>query len=321
MARPPRQPHRLRAAQPPLGIPAAPDRLPLGEARLHPLEVLAAREGVLGQVDAAALAMTSSFSASISGSRPAPHREVDGDRDPRLGKRQQPLPFRPAVLDHADRRGAPRLVTSSRTARHGRRPLSCGNTHWYCVNPVLAEQRGSSAGSRRADRRNVRVDDPRRLRRVHAVSRTVEDARRQAIERPAGQVEGDREPLLVRGGCGGRLGRRRPAARYITPRPRCLPRVTQSIHPLVNGQSAAARSSAVEELADVVHALGLDPHPGRRSRAIRNSTSRMCPVRPMPPTVARNRSGSSLREQSRMRPSATRMRRRVTCPPKQPSRW
>ncbi len=44
-------------------------------------------------------------------------------------------------------------------------------------------------------------------------------------------------------------------------------------------------------------------------------------MRPIPPKVARNRSRSSLREQSTIRPSATRMRRRVTCPPKQPAQW
>ncbi len=55
---------------------------------------------------------------------------------------------------------------------------------------------------------------------------------------------------------------------------------------------------------------------GEGMRSSPSSTSRMCPVRPMPPSVARNRSLSRSREQSRMRPSATRRRSARTWRPK-----
>ncbi len=71
--------------------------------------------------------------------------------------------------------------------------------------------------------------------------------------------------------------------------------------------------SSMRSLSMTIHGDG--------TRISGNSTSRMWPVRPMPPTVARNRSGSTSREHSRMRPSATRMRSARTWLPKQPARW
>jgi len=65
--------------------------------------------------------------------------------------------------------------------------------------------------------------------------------------------------------------------------------------------------SLVERAWKVGTGLSVTIH-GEGTRISGNSTSRMWPVRPMPPTVARNRSGSTSREHSRMRPSATRMR-------------
>jgi hypothetical protein len=60
---------------------------------------------------------------------------------------------------------------------------------------------------------------------------------------------------------------------------------------------------------------------GEGTRSSRHSTSRMWPVSPMPPMVARKRSGSASREHSTMRPSATRILRERTCPPNDPVRW
>ncbi len=59
---------------------------------------------------------------------------------------------------------------------------------------------------------------------------------------------------------------------------------------------------------------------GDGMRASVNSTSRMWPVSPIPPTVARKRSGFCSREHSTMRSSATRILRARTWAPKQPSR-
>jgi hypothetical protein len=59
---------------------------------------------------------------------------------------------------------------------------------------------------------------------------------------------------------------------------------------------------------------------GDGTRCMRTVTSRMWPVRPMPPTVARNSSRSWSGPQTSTRPSATRMRSASTWCPKQPWR-
>jgi hypothetical protein len=57
------------------------------------------------------------------------------------------------------------------------------------------------------------------------------------------------------------------------------------------------------------------------TRCICTVTSRMCPVRPMPPILASNRSVFSDGLASTISSLASRIRRLDTCWPKQPSRW
>ncbi len=60
---------------------------------------------------------------------------------------------------------------------------------------------------------------------------------------------------------------------------------------------------------------------GDGTRASRSSTSRMWPVSPMPPTVARKRSARSVREHSTVSPAASSMRSARTWRPMEPSTW
>ena len=72
------------------------------------------------------------------------------------------------------------------------------------------------------------------------------------------------------------------------------PRDRQSIQPAVIGQSAlAALSPAMNASMFGIRSLSCQIH-GDGTRTILNSTSRMCPVSPMPPIVARNRSRSTV---------------------------
>ena len=99
------------------------------------------------------------------------------------------------------------------------------------------------------------------------------------------------------------------------------PRDRQSIQPIVWGQRGPASfRPSMKRSMSWMRSVSVSSH-GEGTRTSRHSTSRMWPVRPMPPTVARNNSDSRSGEHSTMRPSATRMRRRVTWAPKHPSRW
>src|SRR5438093_9254737 len=98
--------NRLRAAQPALGIPFAPDARPGGQPWLHGPEVLRPGELVLRQVDPASLGDDQLVQGVDERLRLVVDRDVERDRDARLREAQEADPFRPAVLDHAEHRGA-----------------------------------------------------------------------------------------------------------------------------------------------------------------------------------------------------------------------
>ncbi len=109
--------------------------------------------------------------------------------------------------------------------------------------------------------------------------------------------------------------------RIRMPRPMALPRERQSIQPIVCGQARAESLSAARKLSMSGTRSLSSRIQGEGMRSSPSSTSRMWPVRPMPPSVARKRSGSRSREHSRMRPSATRTRKARTWRPVVPATW
>ena len=120
-----------------------------------------------------------------------------------------------------------------------------------------------------------------------------------------------------RGASGGSA--QRPFMRM--PRPMSEPRERQSIQPIVCGhRDPASFRPSMKRSMSWMRSVSVSTH-GDGTRTRRHSTSRMWPVSPIPPIVARNRSGSCAGEHSRMRLSATRMRSRRTWAPKHPSRW
>src|SRR6185295_14622277 len=118
--------NRLRAAQPALGIPPPPDAVPGGQPRLHGPEVLRPRELVLGQVDAATLGDHQLVERVDERLRLVVDGDVEGDGDPRLGEAQESDPFRAAVLDHAEHRGAAAAGEQLEEAARGPSPRRLG---------------------------------------------------------------------------------------------------------------------------------------------------------------------------------------------------
>ena len=74
--------------------------------------------------------------------------------------------------------------------------------------------------------------------------------------------------------------------------------------------------SSIEPTRELSHQIH-----GLEIACSRASTSRMCPVSPMPPTVAQKSSGSRVGLHSTISSDARRILSAVTCWPKQPSRW
>ncbi len=275
------------------------------QPRLHLLEVLGAGEGVLRQVDAPALADHELVERVDQLLGVVAHRDVERDRDARHGEREQPRALCPAVLDHAEEAGASAGGEHLEKAPRRRRARALGQhalvlgeaAPAVALVPVAHEVERVEEGPG-VDQRGLL------LRQVLPVEAEVEGLHRERPEQRLGGLERHAQPGRLARVAHRRLVRLRPAPLHQDAAPHLAAGGEAVDPPHRHRPVVGSLLQRADVGVDVAHPLDSCQIHGEGTRRIGNSTSRMWPVSPMPPTVAQKSSRSRSGPHSSTRPDS-----------------